>query len=97
VFRALTIECYADRLVIVPEPGLRGGQTIPLGIQAEESVDAFLAAASDYVQQWGSAGAGKIWQPVVECLVAEGGLIRFAELRMLFDGSGLDIRRARAE
>ena len=91
--RPLRIECHGDRLVIVPEAGVRGMESIALGSQTEDSIDEFISAVWKQIESWGIAGRGMYWQPILNAHVAPGGEQRFTELQILLDGSGLKVRR----
>ncbi len=58
ITRPIRVECHSDRLVIVPERGLAGGKTIPLGPRTELSIDEFVSAVWEYLTGWGIAGRG---------------------------------------
>ena len=46
------------------------------------------------VESWGIAVAGGYWKPVLNVQVTPGAEQRFEELRVLLDGSGLEVRRS---
>ncbi len=93
VTRPIRVECRADQLVIVPEPGLSGGKTLPLGPRTETSTEAFISAIWEHMETWGIAGRGMYWRPILNVYVAPGAEQRFADLQMLLEGSGVKIVR----
>ncbi|MGA2062000.1 MAG: hypothetical protein ABSG67_16055 [Thermoguttaceae bacterium] len=93
VTRPIRVECRPDQLVIVPEAGLSGGKTVPLGTRTEASTEAFISAVWEHMESWGIAGRGMYWRPILNVYVAPGAEQRFADLQMLMAGSGLKIVR----
>lgn len=93
ITRPIRIECRADQLVIVPEEGLSGGKTIPLGNRTSGSIEAFISAIWEHMETWGIAGRGMYWRPILNVYVAPGAEQRFADLQMLLEGSGVKIVR----
>ena len=93
ISRPIRIDCYRNRLVIVPEPGLIGGKSISLGPRTELSIDAFVSAVWQYMEGWGIAGNGMYWRPILKVRVAPEAEPRFAELNILLEDSGLKIER----
>jgi hypothetical protein len=91
--RPIRIQCYPDRVVILPEPGLPGGQVVPLGPRTEESVDGFVKAIWDQMGPWGIAGRHMYWKPVLDFQVMPGGERRYADFHKLLEGSGLAVQR----
>ncbi len=93
VTRSVRVDCYSERLVIVPDAGVAGGQIIPLGDRTAGSIDALISSVWDHMDTWGIAGKGMYWRPVLNFHVAPNGEARFDELKALLDGSGLEVRR----
>jgi len=89
----IRIECYPDRLVLVAQQGRTGGRTIALPGPTEEAIDEFVAAVWDYTDTWGIAGNNMYWRPVLNVYVAPGAEGRAADLEVLLEDSGLDVRR----
>jgi hypothetical protein len=92
VTRPIRIDCYADRLVLVPGEG-NHSRTIPLDGPAEASIDKFISAVWEHMDSWGIAGKGMYWRPVLTVRVAPGGQQRFAEISSLLEDSGLAVER----
>ena len=89
----IRIDCHPDRLVLVPERGLGQGKVIGLGPRTEDSVDELISTIWQYIELWGSAGSGMYWRPVLSVHVAPNAELRYAHLKTLLDGSGLEVRR----
>ena len=89
----IRIDCYADRLVLVPEKGLGQQKVIPLGRRTQESIDALISEVWEYTERWGSAGNGMYWRPVLNVHVAPDAETRYSDLQILLDGSGLEVKR----
>ncbi len=94
ITRPIRVECFADRLALVPEKGLADRQEIPLGGDLESSIDSFVSAIWDYMDTWGKAGRGMYWRPILNVYTGLGGEIRAVELEALLKDSGLDVHQA---
>jgi hypothetical protein len=94
ITRPIRVNCYPDRLELVPNTSqARGKVAVALGDRTEDTVDTFTSAVWDHMKSWGIAGRGMYWQPILNVQVAPGAEGRFAELKRLFDGSGLEVKR----
>jgi len=91
--RPIRIDCYSDRLVIVPEKGVPGGKVIPLGSRTEGSIDQLISAIWEHMDRWGIAGRGMYWRPILNVHAAPDAQKRAGDLKILLDGSGLEVRR----
>jgi hypothetical protein len=91
ITRPIRVHCHPDRLVIVPEAGLGGGKTVPLGQHTEEAIDEFVSAVWEYMELWGIAGRGMYWRPVLHVDVGPGAERRFEQISILLEGSGLAV------
>lgn len=89
----IRIDCYPDRLVLVPEAGLGEPKRVPLGARTEDAIDALIANVWEYMDRWGSAGSGMYWRPVLTFHVAPNAETRYRDLEILLEGSGLDVTR----
>lgn len=89
----IRIDCHSDRLVLVPERGLGRAKVIELGPRTEDSLDELISAVWQYIDLWGSAGNGMYWRPVLSVRVAPNAELRYAHLKALLEGSGLEVRR----
>jgi len=52
VQRPIRVECYADRLILLPDTHDREAQTIPLGERTDDAVDQLVAAVRTYTKSW---------------------------------------------
>ena len=93
ITRAIRVDCDQDRLVVAPEAGAGGAKTIPLGDRTAASVDALISTVWEHMDFWGIAGKGMYWRPALNFHVAPNGEARFQELKVLLDGSGLDVTK----
>jgi len=91
--RPIRVDCYRDRLVIVPEKGQAGGRTVQLPARTEDAIDGFVSAIWEQIDSWGIAGRGMYWRPTLNVYVAPDAGRRYSELHELLDGSGLEIKR----
>jgi len=89
----IRIDCHPNRLVLVPERGLGQARVIDLGPRTEDSIDELISAVWQYIELWGSAGNGMYWRPVLSVHVAPNAELRYAHLKALLDGSGLEVKR----
>lgn len=94
VERPLRLACLPDRLILLPDRGERRSPEVVLveGAMADD-IDALVTKVRARIEEWDMAVAGGYWKPVLNVQVAQGAELRFAELRVLLDGSGLEVRR----
>ena len=92
VTRPIRVECYADRLVVVSDRSPADNKVIALGPRTASSIDTFVSAVWEHME-WGMAGRGMYWRPVLQVYVAPDAEQRFAELSALLEGSGLTVER----
>lgn len=93
ITRPIRVVLYPDRLILMPESGAAGTQAIVLGPRTQDSVDALISAVWEHMKSWGIAGRGMYWRPILRAAVAPGAQNRYAELKILLDGSGLAVQR----
>jgi hypothetical protein len=91
--RPIRVDCYPDRIVLVPDDSRVAAKVIPLSGGTEHSIDKLIAAVWEYMDSWGIAGRGMYWKPILSIAVAPGAEQRFEELNVLLEGSGLTVRR----
>jgi hypothetical protein len=89
----IRIDCFPDRLVLVPERNLGQPTVVPLGPRTEDGLDTLVSAVWQYMERWGSAGTGMYWRPVLNVRVAPAAEARYADLKILLEGSGLEVTR----
>jgi hypothetical protein len=94
IMRPIAVECYADRLVILPD---RNDSARPHVVTLEgpmrQSIQEFVSGVWNRIERWGMAVAGGYWKPVLRVRVAPGGEDRFDELSILLQDSGLEVER----
>jgi hypothetical protein len=94
VVRPLRIACLPDRLIILPDRGeARAPEIVFVEGGMSDEIDSLISKIWSRVEEWGIAVAGGYWKPVLNVYVAQGADARFDELRVLLDGSGLEVRR----
>jgi hypothetical protein len=69
-----------------------GGRTIPLEGDTVESMDQFVSAVKDHVAEWGIAGNGLYWRPVLELQVGPDGQRRAEDLMRLLKDSDIEVQ-----
>ena len=94
--RPILIECYNDRLVILGESASELPKEIRLHEKTQESMDEFVSDVWTHMKGWGPAGKGLYWKPTLWMDVRPGAADRFAEIKTLLDGSGLEVHEAPA-
>jgi hypothetical protein len=93
ITRPIRVVCFEDRATIAPIDDTYQPKVIPFAAQTRDSVDPLVAAVWEQTRQWGIAGKGMYWRPVLSFDVQPGGQERYEELRKLLDDSGLVVRR----
>ena len=97
ITRTVRVLCRDDRLVIMPERGLEGGQVILLDARTEDSLEEFVSKMWEHMKGWGIAGSGLYWRPVLALQVIDGGEQRAKELTLLLENSGVEVKDATAQ
>ncbi len=91
VTRPIRVECYPDRIVLVPEKGLDTAKVLPLDEGLEAAVDRLIPRVNTYIESWGIAGRGMYWRPVLNIRVAPGAEAVVRGMQILLKDSGLEI------
>ncbi|GAB6186386.1 hypothetical protein [Thermopirellula anaerolimosa] len=94
VTRPIRIECYADRIVLVPEKGLDRPRVFTFAEGLESAVDRLIASVNEYMKSWGIAGNGMYWRPILTVRTAPDAAPVFRRLQILLQDSGLEIESA---
>ncbi len=96
ITRPIRIALHHDRVVFLPERGVRDTHpiTIPLYGPLSGHVDAILSSVWRVMETWGLAVVGGYWQPVLQVQVAQGAERRYLEFERAFRNSGLVLKRA---
>ncbi|MBA63630.1 MAG: hypothetical protein CMJ76_14845 [Planctomycetaceae bacterium] len=90
--RPVKVICESNRLTIVPAAGERGKPVVvELGSTVKGSIDQFVTAVNQHIDQWGIAIAGGHWKPELQVDVQPGGELRFKELQYTLYGSGINV------
>jgi hypothetical protein len=95
--RPIHLVVRGDRVAILPDGSttsdpLTGGKEIPLSGRTEASLDQVVSALRTHVGQWGMAGRGMFWRPVVVLDVGPDGQQRAQELVQLLKRRGIVLR-----
>jgi hypothetical protein len=95
IVRPIRLAVLPDRLIILPDRGqARTPQVVLVDGEMHDEMDELVSRIWDIIEEWGIAVAGGYWKPVLQVTVAQGAAQRFEELRILLDGSGLDVQRS---
>jgi hypothetical protein len=94
ITRPITVHCYPDRLVILPDRrDTRNPQTVPFEGSTRDAMQPFVSGIWTHMERWGMAVAGGYWKPKLLVTVFPGAETRFWELQALLADSGLDVER----
>ena len=94
ITRPITVHCYPDRLVVMPDRrDERDPQTVFMDGATRDSMEAFVSAIWSHTERWGMAVAGGYWKPKLKVTVFPGAETRFWELQALLADSGFDVER----
>lgn len=94
VSRPIRMECYEDKLLLLPEQG--DGRTplvVPIEQDVSQNLDAVVAAVWQRMDRWGLAVSNGYWKPILAIDVKPGGEERFWELQQLLQGSGIEVEK----
>ena len=93
IVRAIRVQCYRDRLVLLPS---RGEATTEVFSVADGDITrATLELATsirDRIDRWGAAIPGGRWQPRLDVEVMSDGETRYHQVRTLMNGSGVEVQ-----
>jgi hypothetical protein len=95
--RTIQIVVRDDALAILPEQSATNrtaaaGREFPLQDAPDAAYEAMLAALEARIKDWGMAGQGLYWRPVVEMKIGTGGDRRASDLTRLLKNSGVEVR-----
>jgi hypothetical protein len=94
ITRPIRVSCLPDQLVLLPEQGdHRPPRIISVSDNLVDSIDDFVSATWEHMEQWGIAVAGGYWKPILHVEVGPGAEARFRELQVLLSGSGIEVAR----
>jgi hypothetical protein len=100
VSRPIRVIVRRDRLSVLPDryemSGTgwigSGGREVKLQGPTRFAIDELVAGLRDHVQQWGIAGSGLYWRPVLALKIAPDGKARARDLVKLLKNSGIEIQ-----
>ena len=100
VRRAIRVVVRQNRLSVLPDryemSGAgwigSGGRDVKLQGATRLAIDELVAGLREHVEQWGIAGHGLYWRPVLALKIAPGGQARARDLVRLLENSGIEIR-----
>ncbi|MGE3241164.1 MAG: hypothetical protein AB7I57_08855 [Pirellulales bacterium] len=90
--RTIQILIRVDALVIQPEAAGAAGQEFAFGTAPNAAYDDLLSAVDKRIADWGMAGQGLYWRPVIELRVAPDGDGRADQLVRLLEHGGAEVR-----
>jgi len=91
--RPIRVECWNDRLVLVPDSRDLRQQVIPLGARTQDAIEPLVGAIRAYTSSWGTAGRGMYWKPQLLLNVNPNAESRASDLQALLADSGWDVKR----
>jgi len=93
ISRPIHVDCYIDRVVLVPEMGSGEARVIPCDRGGQRDADKIVAAVWEIMDTWGMAGREMYWRPVLNFHVVPGAEPRMLDITRSLEGSGLVIER----
>jgi hypothetical protein len=99
--RTIQVVVRGDRVAVLPEgasaaAGAAGGREIPLTGNGRDAYEPFMMALESQIKDWGMAGRGLYWRPVLEVNVGPDGQQHAADITRLLKNSGIELRTASA-
>jgi hypothetical protein len=97
VRRTIQVVVREDRFAVLPDdtaPGesAKGGQQVLFDAPTSAHVDDIVKAVQQHVEEWGMAGQGLYWRPVLVVHTGPDGARRAKELSQLLKESGIELR-----
>jgi hypothetical protein len=94
ITRPIYVECYSDRLVLLPDRGEgRAPLVVPVESGVTENLDYVVGTVWQHMDRWGMALLNGYWKPVLSVDVKRGGEAHFAELQTALRGSGIEVEK----
>jgi hypothetical protein len=90
--RTIQILIRDDALVILPEAAGAAGKEFAFSTSSDAAYDELLSAVDERIHDWGMAGEGLYWRPVIELRVAPNGDGRVDQLVQLLEHGGAEVR-----
>ena len=91
ISRPIHVECFPDRIVLVPEGD--EPRVVFCNYGGPRDADKIVAAVWEIIDTWGMAGREMYWRPVLNFYVAPGAEGRMFDITRSLEGSGLVIER----
>jgi len=91
--RPVPVECLKDRIILSATPGT-DAVTIMLG-KPIPTVKRLAKEIGTQINQWGDAGRGVYWKPILRVRVAEDARPQYERLLLMLDGSGLIVEEVK--
>jgi hypothetical protein len=98
--RTIQVLVRGDEIAIIPDDrtldaATPSGKRIPVEGDTVESLDDVVAAVQEHIEDWGMAGDGLYWRPVLILNISGDGQRRAEDLNRLLKGSGIELRMAK--
>ena len=93
VTRPIRVRCEGERFLVSADPNGQGQRVILLPRRTEDSVDELVTVVRSEMKNWGMAGNGMYWRPLLVLELGESGEGRIAEMQALLSNSGFDVKR----
>lgn len=94
ITRPIHVVVAADRIVMVPAKGSnKKPQVVLLQSDVRGGIDEFVSQVWTRIEDWGIAGRGIYWKPILKVDVQPGAERNFEEMSALLNGSGLEVER----
>jgi len=93
ISRPIHVDCFPDRIVLVPEGNSGEPRVIFCNNGGERDADQLVAAVWEIMDTWGMAGREMYWRPVLNFYVVPGAEPRMLDISRSLEGSGLMIER----
>jgi hypothetical protein len=95
--RTIQIVVRGDRVAFLPdgvtaETATSGGHESPLTGNSREAYEPFMMALETQIKDWGMAGRGLYWRPVLDINVGPDGERHAADIARLLKNSGIELR-----
>ena len=91
--RPVPMECRKDRIILSATPGT-DAVTIMIG-KPIPTVKRLAKEIGTQINQWGDAGRGVYWKPILRVRVAEDARLQYERLLLMLDGSGLIVEEVK--
>jgi hypothetical protein len=95
--RTIQIVVRGDRVAILPEgasandPSIRGRE-IPLAGTNRDAYEPFVMAIETEIKDWGMAGRGLYWRPVLDITIGPDGQKHATDIAKILKNSGIEMR-----